>query len=48
MLHRARPYDYDEARVLRHTRVAGDRASELAETGRDELAAGFEPSACNR
>ena len=48
VLHRARPYDYDEARVLRHTRVAGDRASELAETGRDELAAGFEPSACNR
>lgn len=48
VLHRARPYDYGEARVLRHTRVAGDRASELAETGRDELAAAFQPSSVNR
>lgn len=48
VLHRARPYDYNEARVLRHTRVAGDRASELAETGRDELAAAFRPSSVNR
>lgn len=48
VLHRARPYDYGEARVMRHTRVAGDPASELAATGRDERASGFEPSASNR
>ena len=48
VLHSARPYDYAEARVLRHTRVAGDAASELAPTGRDERAGGFEPSASNR
>ena len=48
VLHRARPYDYSEARVLRHTRVAGDPASELATTGHDERASGFEPTASNR
>ena len=48
VLHAARPYDYSEARVLRHTRVAGDPASELASTGRDERASGFAPSASNR
>jgi alpha-ketoglutarate-dependent taurine dioxygenase len=48
ILHRARSYDYDEPRVLRHVRVAGDPASELAETGRDERADAFEPSAGNR
>ena len=48
VLHQARPYDYREARVLRHTRVAGDPASELATTARDERASGFEPSASNR
>lgn len=30
LLHRARPYDYTEARVLTGTRVGGDPASELA------------------
>jgi alpha-ketoglutarate-dependent taurine dioxygenase len=37
-LHRARPYDHLEARVLRHTRIAGDPASEMAanlESGND-------------
>jgi len=48
ILHRARPYDYDEPRVLRHVRVAGDPASELVETGPDERADAFEPSASNR
>ncbi len=48
VLHRARPYDYGQARVLRHTRVAGDPASELATTGRDERASDFQPSASNR
>lgn len=32
VLHRARPYDYDEPRVMVHTRVAGDPRTELAET----------------
>ncbi|MFW6094037.1 MAG: TauD/TfdA dioxygenase family protein [Pseudomonadota bacterium] len=32
VLHRARPYDRREPRVMRHTRVAGDRASELGVT----------------
>jgi len=31
VLHRARPYDHhQEARVMRHTRIAGDPASEMA------------------
>ena len=48
VLHRARPYDYGEARVMRHTRVAGDPATELAPTDRDERARAYEPSASNR
>ena len=30
VLHRARPFDHREARVMKHTRVSGDPASELA------------------
>jgi alpha-ketoglutarate-dependent taurine dioxygenase len=30
VLHRARPWDHAEARVMQHTRIAGDPASELA------------------
>jgi alpha-ketoglutarate-dependent taurine dioxygenase len=30
VLHRARPFDYREPRVMKHTRVSGDPASELA------------------
>ncbi len=30
LLHRARPYDYQTPRVMMHTRVAGERGSELA------------------
>ena len=30
MLHRACPYDYGEVRVMRHTRIAGDPATEQA------------------
>ena len=48
LLHRARPYDKTQPRVLRHVRVAGERESELAPTGLDERAAAFEPSASNR
>ncbi len=47
-LHGARPYDYGEARVMRHTRIAGDPASELASTQPDARASGFAPSASNR
>ena len=48
VLHRARPYDYSAARVMRHTRVAGDPATELAPTDRDERAGAYEPSTSNR
>jgi alpha-ketoglutarate-dependent taurine dioxygenase len=48
VLHRARPYDTNETRIMRHTRIAGEPESELAETGRDERAREFEPSASNR
>lgn len=48
VLHRARPYDYGEVRVMRHTRVAGDPATELAPTARDDRAEAFAPSASNR
>jgi len=30
VLHRARPFDHSEPRVMKHTRVAGEPASELA------------------
>ena len=48
ILHAAQPYDYGETRIMRHTRVAGDPASILVTTGRDERASGFEASASNR
>lgn len=48
VMHRARPYDFNEARVLQATRIAGDPASELAPTGRDDRASGFNPSSVNR
>ncbi len=48
VLHRARSYDFSEARVLQATRIAGNPAHDLAVTGRDERARGFRPSASNR
>ena len=45
VLHRACPYDYNEPRVMRHVRVSGDPATELAPTGPDEHADAFEPKA---
>ena len=48
ILHRACPYDHTEVRIMRHVRVAGDPASELVETGRDNLADDFKPSTSNR
>jgi len=47
VLHRACPYDYTQPRVMRHVRIAGDPATELVETGQDDRAAAFEPSAVN-
>jgi alpha-ketoglutarate-dependent taurine dioxygenase len=38
VLHRARPYDHSESRVLQATRIAGNPATELAPTGEDEFA----------
>ena len=48
VMHRARPYDFSETRIMQATRIAGDPASELAPTDRDERASGFEPSASNK
>ncbi len=48
VLHRARPHDFSEPRVLQAPRSAGDPETELAPTGRDERASGFEPSSSNR
>ena len=48
VLHRARPYDYREVGVMRHTRVAGDPATELAPTRRDERASAYDLSSSNR
>lgn len=42
VLHRARPYDYTKARVLRHTRISGEPESELVSTVADERAEAFE------
>lgn len=49
VLHRARPYDFDLPRVMRHTRVAGDPATELAhESEPDDRADAYAPTASNR
>lgn len=47
VLHRACPYDYGEARVMRHTRVSGDPTTEFAEAAEDERATSFEPATAN-
>ena len=47
VLHRAMPYNYDEIRTLRHTRVAGDPNTELVATGKDDKAKDFIPSNSN-
>jgi len=48
LLHRARPYDTSLPRVLRHTRIAGDPATELAPTAPDARASGYIPTASNQ
>ena len=44
VLHRVAPYDYSQSRIMRHTRVAGDPASELAGTLPDVRASSYQPS----
>ena len=44
VLHRVAPYDYSQSRVMRHTRIAGDPASELAGTLPDIRATSYQPS----
>lgn len=44
LMHRACPYDTRHPRTLRGTRIAGDRATELAPTFADERADAFNPS----
>jgi len=48
ILHRACPYDYNEPRIMRHVRIAGEPEFDVAETDRDERADDFVPSAVNR
>ena len=47
VLHRACPYDAAEVRIMRHTRIAGDPATELAPTVADNLAEGYEKTSSN-
>ncbi len=47
LMHRARPYDANQPRVLRASRISGEPASELAPTFADERAAAFKPSSSN-
>lgn len=44
ILHRACPYDYAEERIMRHVRVAGDPATDMAPTGQDDRADAFQPT----
>ncbi|MEC9252711.1 MAG: TauD/TfdA family dioxygenase [Pseudomonadota bacterium] len=43
VLHRVAPYDYSQPRVMRHTRVAGNPATELAGTLPDVRATMYQP-----
>ena len=47
VLHRARPYDARQRRVLQGTRISGDPATELAPTFADPRAAAYNPSSSN-
>lgn len=47
VMHRACPYDPEEPRSLRGSRIAGDPASELAPTFADERAEAFHPTTSN-
>lgn len=47
LMHRARPYDTTQPRILRASRIAGDAETELAPTFKDERASGFDPTESN-
>ena len=47
VMHRARPYDTNHARILRASRISGEPESELAPTFADHRAADFHPSSTN-
>lgn len=47
VMHRARPYDFNETRIMQATRIAGDPATDLAPTARDGRASGFKPATTN-
>ena len=47
LMHRACPYDKDQPRVLRGTRISGDVETELAPTYTDPRAEAYKPSASN-
>lgn len=47
VMHRARPYDASQARVLRGTRISGEPETELAPTFPDERADAFNPTTSN-
>ena len=47
LMHRARPYDTNQPRMLRASRIAGEPASELAPTFADPRAEAFNPSSSN-
>jgi alpha-ketoglutarate-dependent taurine dioxygenase len=48
LMHRARPYDTNFPRVMRASRISGERESEFAPTFADPRADGFRPTASNR
>lgn len=47
LFHRARPYDTNQPRALRASRIAGEPESELAPTFADERADAFHPTTSN-
>ena len=47
VMHRARPYDTNQPRVLRASRISGEPESELAPTFADHRASDFRPSSNN-
>lgn len=48
LMHRARPYDTGEVRVMRGTRIAGEPETELAPVVEDDRADGFKPTTSNK
>jgi alpha-ketoglutarate-dependent taurine dioxygenase len=48
LMHRACPYDKNQPRHLRGSRVSGDAASELAPTFADPRAGGYNPTSSNK